>query len=260
MVDLLSSEGWLIQVLYWVVLGGFSGWLYGATVRCRYSTRTGKAIGAGGALLALIGFDSSANAAFEFIRFGLGVVPENTDPDVWNRIHQVHGFTHIPVVVGIAMGLLGLAMVWGVSGRPALRHPIGKSPEKRIESDRTQTITPVDEGRRATTRISLQEHAVTNVFPAFATEYAEDKAIVPTVASCVHFLPAADDRRFPVRVTKRTVAGVKLPWYEVETYHANVARWVYRQSETDVDVAVDAADKTRLMHCSADEGDEEEDS
>lgn len=42
-----------------------------------------------------------------------------------------------------------------------------------------------------------------NAFPAFATEYAEDKAIVPAVASCVHFLPASDDRRFPVRVTKR---------------------------------------------------------
>ncbi|VWC81480.1 hypothetical protein BLA39750_01232 [Burkholderia lata] len=99
-----------------------------------------------------------------------------------------------------------------------------------------------------------------NAFPPYATEYVEDKAIVPTAASCVHFLPAADDRRFPVRVTKRTAAGVKLPWYEVETYHANVARWVYRQSETDVDVAVYAADKTRLMNDSADEGDEEEDS
>ncbi|BBA45287.1 MULTISPECIES: hypothetical protein [Burkholderia] len=99
-----------------------------------------------------------------------------------------------------------------------------------------------------------------NAFPAFATEYAEDKAIVPAVASCVHFLPASDDRRFPVRVTKRTVAGVKLPWYEVETFHANVARWVYRESATDIDVAVDAANKTRLMNDSPEDGDEEEDS
>ncbi|WP_179115078.1 hypothetical protein [Burkholderia cenocepacia] len=61
-------------------------------------------------------------------------------------------------------------------------------------------------------------------------------------------------------VSKRTVAGVKLPWYEVETFHANVARWVYRESATDIDVAVDAANKTRLMNDSPEDGDEEEDS
>ncbi|VWC81497.1 hypothetical protein BLA39750_01233 [Burkholderia lata] len=131
MVDFLSLEGWLIQVFYVLVLGGLCGWLYGATVRCRYSTRSGKAIGTGGALLALIGFDSSADAVFEYIRFGLGVLPENTDPDVWNRIHQVHGFTHIPVVVAIAMGLLGLGMVWWGVRSPCFTTPDMQSARKK---------------------------------------------------------------------------------------------------------------------------------
>ncbi|TES70136.1 hypothetical protein E2P84_31095 [Burkholderia cepacia] len=112
MVDLLNIEGQVIQVLYWLILGSLCGWLYGATVRCQYSTSTGKAIGTGGALLVLIGFDSSADAVFEYIRFGLGVLPENADPDVWHRIHQVHGLTHFPAAVAVTMVLLGLGMVW----------------------------------------------------------------------------------------------------------------------------------------------------
>lgn len=131
MEDLLDSEGQIIQVLYWLILGGLCGWLYGATVRCQYSTSTGKAIGTGGALLALIGFDSFADAAFEYIRFGLGVLPENTHPDVWNRIHQVHGFTHIPVAVAIAMGLLGLGMVWWGVRSPCFTTPEMQSARKR---------------------------------------------------------------------------------------------------------------------------------
>jgi hypothetical protein len=90
--------------------------------------------------------------------------------------------------------------------------------------------------------------------PAFATEYAPEQTIVATEARCVLFLAADSDRRFPVRVTMRSAAGGKIPWYEIETYHPNVKRWVVRQTETGRTRAFDIAQDMRLM----DEPDDEE--
>ncbi|MBB5547765.1 hypothetical protein A8H39_00370 [Paraburkholderia fungorum] len=90
---------------------------------------------------------------------------------------------------------------------------------------------------------SLAKQAI----PAFAAEYAEEQTIVATKARCVLFLAADSDRRFPVRVTMRSATGGKVPWYEIETYHPNVQRWVVRQTETSRVRAFEIAQVTRLM-------------
>lgn len=103
---------------------------------------------------------------------------------------------------------------------------------------------------RARQRRSEEEQAI----PAFATEYAPEQTIVATEARCVLFLPADSNRRFSVRVTMRTAAGGKVPWYEIETYHLDVKRWVVRQPETNQVRAYEVAQAMRLM----DEPDDEE--
>jgi hypothetical protein len=77
--------------------------------------------------------------------------------------------------------------------------------------------------------------------PAFARKYSVEQAIVATDAQCIQFLPSDDNQRFPVRITMRLAIGAKAPWYEIETYHVNVTRWVVRQTETKRELAFDIA-------------------
>ncbi|MGF6603287.1 hypothetical protein P3T23_008041 [Paraburkholderia sp. GAS448] len=120
-------------------------------------------------------------------------------------------------------------------------------PDGRPGQPATLATKQLSRGRQ---RKSTEKQAI----PAFATEYAAEQTIVATEARCVLFLPADSDRRFPVRVTMRSAAGGKVPWYEIETYHINVKRWVVRQRETDRRRAFEVAQAMRLM----DEPDDED--
>ncbi|CAB3754909.1 hypothetical protein [Paraburkholderia humisilvae] len=106
---------YLLQLTYWMGLAVLVKWLYIDTVRNMYAFSSGKAIGACGAAIALLGLDSCGDAFFRFVRDSLGERPDAYDPGVWERMYRVHGITHLPVDVAGSMLLVGGALVyWGV--------------------------------------------------------------------------------------------------------------------------------------------------
>ncbi|MGY6257303.1 hypothetical protein ACXIVK_27980 [Paraburkholderia caledonica] len=106
---------YLLQVTYWMMLVALCKWLYVDTVKNEYASSKGKLIGATGAVLALIGFDSCMSAFFNFVRALLGDRPDLYDPGFYERMYRVHGIAHLPVSVAGAMVLVGGGLLyWGV--------------------------------------------------------------------------------------------------------------------------------------------------
>lgn len=83
--------------------------------------------------------------------------------------------------------------------------------------------------------------------PAFALEYNLDEGLVAMAATptLVKYFAVDETRLLPVRVTERQAGKSK--WYEVETFHENVARWLVRKSFAKKGIAMeDAATMGRL--------------
>jgi hypothetical protein len=87
--------------------------------------------------------------------------------------------------------------------------------------------------------------------PAFALEFEEENALVPATSKLVLFLPGDDTRPMPVRVVERSACKAK--WYSVESWHANVRRWVDRGSSAKEESAFDTARNMSWLFTAQDE-------
>ena len=78
-----------------------------------------------------------------------------------------------------------------------------------------------------------------NSVPAFAIVLLVDSLFLTIDFALSLYLPAGEGRRHPTRVIER-VACAKV-WYEVETWHENVKRWVMRMILKECSIAHSAA-------------------
>lgn len=131
-------------------------------------------------------------------------------------------------------------------GFPATKVPapaeLGPAAEVRVKPDdveRTKASVPLSDA--AARPQDTPRHDVPAI-PAFAYFFDDEAAIVPADSRLVEFFPAGDARPQAVRVVERSACKVK--WYAVESWHANIERWI------DRDVApkkADALEKARAM-------------
>lgn len=87
--------------------------------------------------------------------------------------------------------------------------------------------------------------------PTYALEFHEDSAFVATTSKLALFLHEDDARPLPVRVVERSACTVR--WYSVESWHANVRRWVDRGSSAKAEEAFDIAHNMPWLSTADDE-------
>jgi len=100
--------------------------------------------------------------------------------------------------------------------------------------------------RRDLRRTTQQEQ---DSVPAFALAYDSNRQIIRAVDRLVLFLPEDHIRTLPVRVTERTSGPAK--WYEVETYHSNVNKWIQVLSRPNEAEALERAQTVGLQGVAA---------
>jgi hypothetical protein len=104
---------------------------------------------------------------------------------------------------------------------------------------------------RKTSTPDSSYQGVQPVIPEFALEFQEESAFVSATPRLALFVPEDDTRPLPVRVVERSACT--LSWYSVESWHANVRRWVDRGSSAKADDAFDIARNMPWLSTAEDE-------
>jgi hypothetical protein len=115
----------------------------------------------------------------------------------------------------------------GVNAVMSANQPTLRTTRQRTEPSRN-TSTPDAPTRAARPAI-----------PTFALEFKEDSAFVSATSKLVLFVPEDNMRPQAVRVVERSACNLK--WYSVQSWHANVRRWVDRIAVPKADEASDIA-------------------